>query len=92
MVMPWALKAPSTSDGSRGRARVQGSGRRAAEEQALTGGQQVQPKTVKPPGLHPSLKQAGAQLQGNQVWRERLEQLLQVPATLEACIEELHCG
>ena len=33
-----------------------------------------------------------AQLQGNQVWRERLEQLLQVPATLEACIEELHRG
>ena len=65
---------------------------RAAEEQGLIGAQQVQPKSVKPPGLHPSLEQAGAQLQGNQVWRERLEQLLQVPATLEACIEELHCG
>ena len=58
----------------------------------MIGAQQVQPKSVKPPGLHPSLEQAGAQLQGNQVWRERLEQLLQVPATLEACIEELHRG
>ena len=39
---------------------------RAAEELGLIGGQQLQLKTVKPPGLHPSLEQAGAQLQGNQ--------------------------
>ena len=65
---------------------------RAAEELGLIGGQQVQPKTFKPLGLHPSLEQAGAQLQGKQVLRERLEQLLEVPATLDACIEELHRG
>ena len=65
---------------------------RAAEEQGLIGGQQVQPKTVKPLSLHPSLEQAGAQLRGKQVLRERLEQLLEVPATLDACIEELHRG
>ncbi len=61
---------------------------RAAEEQGLIGGQQVQPKSVKTPSRHPALKQAGA----HKVWRERLKQLLQVPATLEACIEELHRG
>ena len=65
---------------------------RAAEEQGLIGGEQVQPKSVKPSGLHPSIEQAGAQLQGNQVRRERLEQLLQDPATLEACVEVLHRG
>ena len=31
-------------------------------------------------------------MQGNQVRRERLEQLLQDPATLEACVEVLHRG
>ena len=65
---------------------------RAAEEQGLIGGEQVQPKSVKPSGLHPSIEQAGAQLQGNQVRRERLEQLLQDPATLEEFVEVLHRG
>ena len=65
---------------------------RAAEEQGLIGVQQIQSKSVKPPGLQPSLEPAAAQLQGDKIWRERLKQLLQVSATLEYCIEELHRG
>ena len=45
---------------------------RDADEQALIGGQQVEPKSVKTPGLLPSLEQAGAQLQGCQAIRSRL--------------------
>ena len=42
---------------------------RAAEEQGLIGGQQVQPKSVNSSDLHTTLEQAEAQLQCNQIWR-----------------------